>query len=283
MIFTININQKAIIDNGWDLGLNELAIFDAMHKIFTTFPRLQKKIMDDKEWYWIDYELIKKQLPLLKHEENWFRQILKKLQTYGLIEINPENQKLAKTYFRMGENAYKMFSNSDLNEPLSKPIKVAETSIQTSSTPLSNPIDNNYTNYYVVKEVGENEKNAKTETLQEKLISKVGEKVELNKSLEDRLPTLEGVIALAKICWRDKLWLEQVRMNTSTTEKELGDWMKLFNLHISNTENIIDVTERKYKVLFLGWVRAKKASGVKISDYKPIKEQITSPLRSGKL
>ena len=274
MIFNLSINQKTVIDNNWDLGLDELAVFDVMHKIFTTFPNLKSIIHENKEWYWIDYGLIQKELPLLRHKDNWFRDAIKKLRACGLIDINPDNQKMAKTFYRMGVNSHKMFSNSDFSnsfpQPLPKPIEVSPTSTQTSGRPLPISVDYNSTNYKVVEEVGEKPKIEN----------------------EDGLPTLSSITELSNIIWKDQLWKEQIIISTGlstgnpeTSFSNLFKWMKIFNLHISNTEDIRNINARKYKSLFIGWLRMKKSLGVKLSDFtvdsskEGIKNQLAAPLR----
>ncbi len=276
MIYNLSINQKSVIDNNWDLGLDELAVFDVMHKIFTTFPNLKSIIYENKEWYWIDYGLIQKELPLLRHKDNWFREAIKKLKSCGLIDINPDNQKMAKTFYRMGENSHKMVSNSDFSDsfpvPPPKPIEVSQTSTQMSGRPLPISIDYNNTNYKDVEDIGE--------------------KTKIENEDEDGLPTLSGITELSNIIWKDNLWKEQIIISTGlstgdmeTSFSNLLKWMKIFNLHISNTDDIRNINARKYKILFIGWLRMKKSLGVKLSDFtvdntkEGIKNQLAAPLR----
>lgn len=81
------------------------------------------------------------------------------------------------------------------------------------------------------------------------------------------LPTLEGVIEISNKIFKEKIWVEQICMSTSTKLPDMVKWMRAFNLHISNSEDIENLTDRKYKHLYVGWLRAKKASGVKLSDF----------------
>lgn len=82
------------------------------------------------------------------------------------------------------------------------------------------------------------------------------------------LPTLKEIIEISNDVYQDIMWREQICMSSGISDvKDLVKWMRAFNLHISNTEDITNVTDRKYKNLFIGWLRAKKANGVKLSDF----------------
>lgn len=86
------------------------------------------------------------------------------------------------------------------------------------------------------------------------------------KKTED-LPTLEGILEISNLVFKEKIWLEQICISTSTNLKDMVKWMRAFNLHISNTEDIFNITPRKYKILFFGWLRSKSSNGVKLSDF----------------
>jgi hypothetical protein len=113
MLYNIGINQKAVIDHKWDtLDFQHLCVFDAMHKIFTTFTKIQKLTDEEGEWYWLNYDLLLEQLPLLRiKSKNRLRDLIKELEKYSLINFNSNNQKLGRTYFRLGENAQCLISD----------------------------------------------------------------------------------------------------------------------------------------------------------------------------
>jgi hypothetical protein len=115
MLYNIHINQKAIIDNNWEeLDIDHAVIFDAMHKIFTTFKKIEKIVDSGGEWFWLDYNKLSEQLPLLRiKSKDRLREKVKLLAKYGLIEINPNNKALGRTYFRMGMNSSLMFSTGE--------------------------------------------------------------------------------------------------------------------------------------------------------------------------
>lgn len=246
MLYNIVINQKAVIDNKWNLDLYDISVFDAMHKILYFFPDIKSIIHDNKEWFWINYDLIRQQLPLIQYQDNWYRNTIKRLQDCGLIDIYPDNQKLGKTYFRLGKNAHKMFLEVSVNNIQEPPLKQVDPSTQTSATPPLKRVDNNYTNYNKEDNIEQTEK-----------------------TFEERLPTLPQVIEFAKSSFNDNIWVEQTCMSLMVkTKEDLKEWMRAFNLHIANTENIVDMTLRKYKTLFIGWMRMKNSKGVKLSDFK---------------
>lgn len=101
-----------------------------------------------------------------------------------------------------------------------------------------------------------------------KVVLEVQEAKKIEKKVEiDNLPTLEGIIAISNEVYKEKIWLEQICIATSTKITDMVKWMKVFNLSISNTEQINNITPRRYKSLFLGWMRTKTSKGVKLSDF----------------
>lgn len=64
MKYNININQKAIIDNSFNLDLIDCAIIDYI-KDFNWTWKMIKSIIDWDEYFWIQYEHFLKEMPLL--------------------------------------------------------------------------------------------------------------------------------------------------------------------------------------------------------------------------
>jgi hypothetical protein len=111
MLYNLHINQLAF-SKFEKLDYRHAIIFDAIHKIFTTFSNIEK--LDD--WFWLSYDLLQDQLPLFRIGKDQLRILIKDLSFYNLIEINPENQKLAKTYFKLGKNAEIIFRPLEKNQ-----------------------------------------------------------------------------------------------------------------------------------------------------------------------
>jgi hypothetical protein len=64
MKYSININQKAIIENWFNLDLIDCAIIDYI-KDFSWTWKMIKTIIDGQEYFWIQYEHFIKEMPLL--------------------------------------------------------------------------------------------------------------------------------------------------------------------------------------------------------------------------
>ena len=108
MLYNLHINQLAFSQYE-KLDYRHCIIFDAMHKIFTTFTKIQKIYEENETWYWLNYDLLLSQIPLLKIGKDQIRNLIKDLASYNLISINPNNQKHARTYFCLGNNAETIF------------------------------------------------------------------------------------------------------------------------------------------------------------------------------
>jgi hypothetical protein len=150
MLYNIHINQLAF-SQFEKLDYRHCIIFDAIHKIFTTFIKIEKLYENDQEWYWLSYDLLLDQIPLLKIGKDQLRNLLKDLALYKLISINPNNQKYAKTYFCFGENAEIIF------RPLEK---IQDPSGKNSRPPLEKIQDYNYKN--IINKNNKREKIEKT-------------------------------------------------------------------------------------------------------------------------
>lgn len=112
MLYNININQKAIIDNGWDLNLNELAVLSVI-ALFYNSDNCVKIRVKGLEYGWVSYSLIKDELPLLKDlSKDRIYRYVKKLESFGLVELCENNKTLSRTYVRLGANYAKLFSSN---------------------------------------------------------------------------------------------------------------------------------------------------------------------------
>ena len=64
MKYNININQKAIIDNWFNLDIIDCAILNYIQD-FAKSNKIIKIIYDWQEYFWIQYEHFIKEMPLL--------------------------------------------------------------------------------------------------------------------------------------------------------------------------------------------------------------------------
>jgi hypothetical protein len=110
------INQKLIVEKGWNIDIIDVAIFlDIKSIIHYTQDKKSKGehvdtwVTNDNrgDWYFICESKIIKDLPLLPIASgNPIYRRIKKLCECGLIERNPDNAKTRQKLLRLGPNAY---------------------------------------------------------------------------------------------------------------------------------------------------------------------------------
>lgn len=132
MKYTIVINQRAIIDSGLELDMKDAAILDLfLHWMGNSAA--DRVIVDGKEYVWIGYNLIQDQLPIIKlgNKDTVYRR-LKELCDMGLLEACPANQRLGRSYYRMGKLASSIhFDDADIDAPpADRPVKEPKESVE---------------------------------------------------------------------------------------------------------------------------------------------------------
>lgn len=86
MQYTININQRSVIENGWNLSFDDMAIFDFMSK-FILEGALSKHVIQGKDYFWISFSKIREELPMLSgNSDSSIRRHISNLIRVGLIE-----------------------------------------------------------------------------------------------------------------------------------------------------------------------------------------------------
>lgn len=107
MKYSININQAAAgaLNLLGVIDITDLAIFDTF-KDFANSNRCEKMVdSGGKIWFWVSYDLIKKELPFARIDSKQAVYLrMKRLEKAGIIIFNPENQVLGKSFFCWGEN-----------------------------------------------------------------------------------------------------------------------------------------------------------------------------------
>ena len=110
------INNKAVIDNCWELDIIDVAIFETIKGIIlhmeSELNRKSLKLMapipsPEGNWYFISELLILKNCPLIPIA-SWnpvYRRITKLVEC-GLIERNPSNMKNREKLIRLGGEAH---------------------------------------------------------------------------------------------------------------------------------------------------------------------------------
>lgn len=120
MQYSININQRAVIENGFDLDLLDMAIFDFIIK-FTQTEKCARITDGGAVYYMISHTLIIEQLPMLRIKtSNGILNRINKLIDAGLLERYPRMEQLKKSFYKIGPNASKIFFSQnakDISQP----------------------------------------------------------------------------------------------------------------------------------------------------------------------
>jgi hypothetical protein len=148
MLYKININQKAIIDNGWKLRANHIAILECIVSYINT--NATQYIADENgTWYWVSYSLIIEQLPMFAIQKAQVARLVRDLADIELLNIYPFNREATKTFFQIGKNytVYKFQSSDPSNKNVRAPLtKMSDPSNKNVRAPLTKMSDYNNTN-----------------------------------------------------------------------------------------------------------------------------------------
>ena len=114
MKYSININQKAVIDLGLQdkVDFIDLAIYDFITE-FMLSDECRKLNIDNIQYFWVKSEAVIENLPLLGiTTARGISKRIDKLVNCGLLERCEDNQTLHQSFFKVGKNyqAYKFFT-----------------------------------------------------------------------------------------------------------------------------------------------------------------------------
>jgi hypothetical protein len=143
MKYTISINQKAVRDNNWNLKANHMAILQVVCE-WVVNPKCLK-IQDDKgTWFWVSHKIIIDELPMFDVKERRCLDLIKDLESCQLLELNPNNKQLGRTFMRVGLNYEKL--NSDYAKSCEPTQKIAKPIAINCVPPTQKIADYNNTN-----------------------------------------------------------------------------------------------------------------------------------------
>ena len=113
-LYNISINQCAVIENGWDLDLADLAIFQVFH-IFGNAPKTVRVKVDGSDYFMITAKKIREELPILgiKTDKQIKNRIAKLVACKLLDERVVEELGSGRKSYCFGENYEKLFSTSE--------------------------------------------------------------------------------------------------------------------------------------------------------------------------
>lgn len=116
MQYTISIDQRSVIENGWNLSFDDMAIFDFMSK-FILGGALLKQSTPKGDFYWVSFSKIREELPMLSgNSDSSIKRHIANLIRVGLIEKCDEEISIRRhlSLYRLGEAYHKYWRRDTL-------------------------------------------------------------------------------------------------------------------------------------------------------------------------
>ena len=107
MKFSIYINQLSIIENGLDIDIIEASILNFIIE-FSKSEAIQKIEENGVVYFWISYEKVCSELPILKLKKDSVYRRIKKLCEVGLLERYGKGKELGKSFFALTKKCEKL-------------------------------------------------------------------------------------------------------------------------------------------------------------------------------
>lgn len=109
-----HVDQKKILENGWDLDIIDMAIFYQV-KGFIDSGKAEKVSDIFGDWFFVCESKTIKDLPCVPiNSKNAVYKRISKLVECGLIERNPTNRLTGKKFIRIVTSAYEKLIRNDL-------------------------------------------------------------------------------------------------------------------------------------------------------------------------
>jgi hypothetical protein len=100
--YTIVINQKAVIENKFNLDVIDMAIFDFIC-YFVNSKHCEKTMTPEGEYFWIAHTKIISELPIIKiTTKAGIIKRIENLEREGLLERHPRCREIKRTFYRFG-------------------------------------------------------------------------------------------------------------------------------------------------------------------------------------
>lgn len=160
MKFTVNINQKAVKDAGFDLDLIDMAIFDVL-TVFVNSTACRRMNDGDAIYFNVPYQLVIDELPLAKiNKTDSIYRRFQKLEMYSVIEMHPDNKKMKQVWFKWGRNYSILYSDSmtgfksvqTKKQAVRPDLNPIQTGFKSVLRPDLNPPHNNTNHYTIISE-----------------------------------------------------------------------------------------------------------------------------------
>ena len=116
MKYSIQINQKAIVELNKETGAN-LDLKDAtiisFFKDYTHFPKVKKQIINNEVFYWISYQWIIDENPLLEIEnKDVLGRRIEKICNAGILQKFLDKKQGNKIYLAFGKNYQRLITDT---------------------------------------------------------------------------------------------------------------------------------------------------------------------------
>jgi hypothetical protein len=142
-IYSITINQKAIVENNW-VGLvkvNHIMVIESIKSMMLYWKNINRIQDENGDWYNISFQKIIDDLPVLDIKTTMgLRKIITTLAELSILELHPDNQKLGRTYIRLGAQTINLVKSSNQNSKKEVSTKVYQ-SKQKFIPPINKSLD----------------------------------------------------------------------------------------------------------------------------------------------
>ena len=252
MKYSIQINQKAIVElnkeTGANLDLKDAAII-SFFKDYTHFPKVQKQIIDNEVFYWVSYQWIIDENPLLEiTDRDIIGKRIEKICDAGIFQKFLDKKQGNKIYLAFGENYQRLITDA--------PTRSKQGSLPAQKRePLPAQKRDNYNTNILGNKRIENKK----ESIIDNQVDQKEDNLILNKITSLSLCDLIGI---------DK---ENIQGRTFSLLAKLVHFLQTKNLKQDNLPEILELAKEKDKTLenmlnsmfWGGWIKtweAKKAA-----------------------
>lgn len=177
MKYSININQKAVVDAGFNLDLTDMAIFDVI-SAYTNSTACRRMSEHGRIFFNVPYQAVIEELPLaqITKPDSVYRRF-QKLEQCGIMHMHPDNKRMKQVWFAWGRNYDRLHfvTGSKSGQPEKSVLRPDQNPVQTGSKsglrPDQNPTyhnTNHYTSVYESENAPAPEKTEPLKTEKEK-------------------------------------------------------------------------------------------------------------------
>jgi DNA-binding PadR family transcriptional regulator len=109
MIYSVTINNKAIVDSGLSVSLQTAYLIGGIVQMTTNWQGMTKLEHDGRVFFWLDYNKLLSELPMLDLKPDSLYRALKAISDDGFLIPHPNNKGLKKSFYALSEKCYLLF------------------------------------------------------------------------------------------------------------------------------------------------------------------------------